>query len=154
MTAYEPGPIRPESAPIAPRRAIVLAGRRSSDDPLARAGGAAHRALLEIEGEPMLVRVVERLLGQSGIESVLINIDAPELLDAIPRLVELRRRGAIEWMKSTDSPSQSVIESLERAGLATEPVLVTTADHALLDDEILDGFFSRSAESDADLTLG
>ncbi len=102
----------------------------------------------------MLVRVIDRLLAQPRIERVLVNIDAPELLDAIPRLAELRRRGSVEWMKSTDSPSQSVVESLDRAGLGKEPVLVTTADHALLDDEMLESFFSRSASADADLTLG
>ena len=154
LTDAECGSPRPDIGPPVPRCAIVLAGRRSPDDPLARADGAVHRALLDIEGEPMLLRVVARLLAQSGIEHVLINIDAPELLLDIPGLTALRDRGAIEWMESTDSPSQSVLDSLERADLKKGPVLVTTADHALLDDDMLQMFFAASADSDADLTLG
>ena len=54
---------------------------------------------------------------------------------------------------STDSPSRSVIESLEVAGLDEAPVLVTTADHALLDDAMLDEFFAGCAQNPADLSL-
>ncbi|MCP4903772.1 MAG: NTP transferase domain-containing protein [bacterium] len=134
-------------------RAIILAGRRSADDPLALAARAPHRALLDIEGEPMLLRVVRRILAHPALEHVLINIDAPELLEEIPELVALRKQGRIEFVRSTESPSRSVIESLERANLDAGPVLVTTADHALLDDEMLDAFFTASATSDADVTL-
>ena len=58
----------------------MLAGRRSGNDPLAEAAGAPHRALLDIEGEPMLLRVIRRLLGRDGLEHVIVNIDAPELV--------------------------------------------------------------------------
>lgn len=136
-----------------PRTAVVLAGRRSGDDPLARAAGAPHRALLEIEGEPMLLRVVRRLLARPGLERVIVNIDAPELLEAIPEIVTARDTGRLEILRSTDSPSLSVLESLDQAGLEKGPVLVTTADHALLDDAMLDRFLNESNASDAALTL-
>jgi GTP:adenosylcobinamide-phosphate guanylyltransferase len=136
-----------------PRTAIVLAGRRPGEDSLALAAGASHRALLDIDGEPMLMRVVKRLLSRSAIDRVLINIDEPERLDDIPDLVSLFEAGVVECMKSTDSPSQSVLESLAWANLENGPVLVTTADHALLDDEMLDAFLENSARLDADLTL-
>ncbi len=140
-------------AGVGPRRAIVLAGRRSENDPLALAAGAPHRALLDIEGEPMLVRVVRRLLGRATIEQVLINIDEPALLDDISELAGLRDSGVVKIMRSTDSPSRSVLESLEWADLEAGPVLVTTADHALLDDAMLDAFFRDSEQADADMTL-
>lgn len=142
------------STPGGPRCAIVLAGRRSADDPLARAAGAPHRALLDIEGEPMLVRVVERLNAWPTIERILINIDEPALLLDLPGLTSLRDKGKVEFMKSTDSPSRSVMESLIWANLERGPVLVTTADHALLDDDMLEMFFMESARLDADLTFG
>lgn len=102
----------------------------------------------------MLARVVRRLNAWPTIERILINIDEPALLDGIPSLTTLREKGVVEYMKSTESPSLSVIESLRWADLASGPVLVTTADHALLDDEMLNAFFQESARLDADLTFG
>jgi GTP:adenosylcobinamide-phosphate guanylyltransferase len=143
-----------DSSPDGPRCAIVLAGRRSTNDPLAKAAGASHRALLDIEGEPMLLRVVERLNAWPTIQRILINIDEPALLHDLPDLMTLHEKGVVEFMKSTDSPSRSVMESLVWADLERGPVLVTTADHALLDDEMLGMFFRENARIDADLTFG
>ena len=102
----------------------------------------------------MLVRVTRRLLAWPSVERVLINIDTPELLDSIPPLAAARKDGRIRILKSTTSPSRSVLESLDAAGLDDGPVLVTTADHALLDDRMLDAFFTASFAGDADLCFG
>lgn len=136
-----------------PRRAIVLAGRRPGPDALAAGDGAPHRALLDIEGEPMLVRVVRRLLEWPSIERVLINMDRLELLESLPELVRWRAEGRVALLPSTDSPSRSVLASLDAVGLGEGPVLVTTADHALLDDSMLGAFFAESEKSSADLCL-
>jgi GTP:adenosylcobinamide-phosphate guanylyltransferase len=138
---------------LRPHTAVVLAGRRSGADPLAEAAGAPHRALLEIGGEPMLLRVVRRLLGRPGLERVVVNIDRPDLLDALPAWSARVDAGRVDVLPSTDSPSRSVLESLDAAGLDAGPVLVTTADHALLDDAMLDAFLTRAAASPADLLL-
>ncbi len=142
----------PES--LRPRAAIVLAGRRARTDPLAEAAQAPHRALLPIEGEPMLLRVVRRLLARPGLERVLVNIDAQPLLEDHPACRSWLRAGRIETLASSDSPSQSVLESLAQLGLDAAPILVTTADHALLDDAILDAFLSCAAERASDLVVG
>lgn len=123
-------------------------------DVLAEAAGAPHRALLEIEGEPMLLRVIEQLLAWPSIEHVLVNIDEPARIDAIPALARLRDAGRVRFEPSTDSPSRSALESLDHSGLSEGPVLVTTADHALLDHTILQAFLAASSRSDADLTVG
>lgn len=139
--------------PLGPRRAIVLAGRRPGPDALAEGDGAVHRALLDIEGEPMVVRVLRRLLAWPTIEHVLVNIDRPELLDAVPELTRWREAGRVSILESTASPSRSVLESLDRLDLAAGPILVTTADHALLDDAMLARFFEAGAQSGADLCV-
>lgn len=152
MTAGAAGP--PEAPDAAgPSRAVILAGRRGGADPLAEATGAAHRALLEIEGEPMLLRVIRRLLARPGLDRVLVNIDRPDLVEALPGWAPLVSSSRVCLLRSTDSPSRSVLESLEAAGLDDGPVLVTTADHALLDDPMLDAFFA-GCPTDADLCVG
>ncbi|HKK53668.1 MAG TPA: nucleotidyltransferase family protein [Myxococcota bacterium] len=140
--------------PSGPRRVVVLAGRREGPDALAAAAGAPHRALIEIEGEPMLLRVVKRLLEWPSIDEVRVSIDAPDRLEALPAFARLGAAGRTLVERSTDSPSASVLESLDRAGLDAGPVLVTTADHALLDEAILEAFLAESARSEADLTIG
>jgi len=143
-----------DSRPPGPRTAIVLAGRRSADDPLARATGAPHRALLDIEGEPMLARVVRVLLAWPTVEQVLVNIDEPDLVRATESIAGALEAGRVELQRSTPSPSGSVLESLERADLSRGPALVTTADHALLDSAMLDAFFARGFAGEADLAVG
>ncbi|MEZ4355473.1 MAG: nucleotidyltransferase family protein [Myxococcota bacterium] len=136
-----------------PRVAVVLAGRRGGPDALAEAAGAVHRALLEIEGQPMLVRVVERLLAWPSIEHVIVNIDAPELARAEPALARRVAAGEVTLLGSTASPSRSVLESLDAARLEHQPVLVTTADHALLDEHMLARFLEGAEAAAPDLAV-
>jgi GTP:adenosylcobinamide-phosphate guanylyltransferase len=126
--------------------AIVLAGRRPGEDPFAAATGVAHRALIPVAGEPMLERVLAILRRHPRIGSIRISIDRPELLAA----------GDAAILRSADSPSTSVLEALESRALATagRPVLLTTADHALLDDAILDAFLDGADASGADIAVG
>lgn len=142
------------NAAVGPGQVVVLAGRRGADDPLARAAGAPHRALLDIEGEPMLVRVTRRLLAWPTVARIHVSIDTPDLLASLPYLADQRRAGRIEILRSAASPSQSVLEALDAADVEHGPVLVTTADHALLDDAILGAFLGAAFASDADLNVG
>lgn len=136
-----------------PRRVIVLAGRRPGPDALAAADGAAHRALLDIDGEPMLVRVLRRLDRWPSIERMLVNIDRPDLLKTLPDVARLQAEGRLEILASTESPSRSVLASLDHFDLEKGPILVTTADHALLDDAMLEHFFAAATDSRADLCV-
>jgi hypothetical protein len=102
----------------------------------------------------MLVRVARRLLAWPSVEHLYISIDTPQLLEAIPFIGEAQREGRVTILRSRSSPSQSVIDALEAAEVEAEPVLVTTADHALLDDTILDAFFEPAFASPADLNVG
>ena len=121
---------------------------------MARADGAPHRALLDIQGQPMLVRVARRLLAWPGVERLYISIDAGELLEPISFIANARAMGQIEILESAGSPSQSVLDALDAAGLDHGPVLVTTADHALLDDAILAAFLEPGMTGGADLYAG
>ncbi|MGH0037160.1 MAG: nucleotidyltransferase family protein [Myxococcota bacterium] len=133
-------------------RALVLAGRRQADDPLARSAGAPHRALLDIAGRPMLERVLRTLSAHPRIGAVTVSIDQPELLERFPGLAEAASRGEFEVRASEDSPSRSVLAAFDAAN--EWPWLVTTADHALLDAAMLDAFLDAAESSRADLAVG
>ena len=131
--------------------ALVLAGRRGPDDPLAAAHGASHRALLPVGGVPMVLRVVRSLLATERIAKLHISIEAPEHLQAIDELARLEAKGRLCIHRSLSSPSRSVGAVL---ALTEAPFLVTTADHALLDAAMLDHFLDAMATSDADILVG
>ena len=102
--------------------ALVLAGSRPGTiDPVAAAEGVSHKALVDVGGMPMLARVL-RALRAAGIEHIAVSADAPEVLSLAYAL------GATP-IPPGHGPSASVA-----AGFATigPPLLVTTADHALL----------------------
>ena len=46
--------------------ALILAGSRGPDDPMARAAGVSHKAMLPVDGVPMLLRVVEAVRDLDG----------------------------------------------------------------------------------------
>jgi GTP:adenosylcobinamide-phosphate guanylyltransferase len=140
------------SSPPQRFNALVLAGRRSAEDPLAQAAGAPHRALLDIHGTPMLERVLARLDEHPRIDRILLSIDAPELLRDFPQIHARIESGAVTLVPVATSPSRSVLIGLDELGFES-PTLVTTADHALLDDAMLDHFLGSASKSGADVAL-
>jgi GTP:adenosylcobinamide-phosphate guanylyltransferase len=133
--------------------ALVLAGRRDSENPFAEVQPETHRALLDVVGVPMLVRVIRALRASSSVGRIAVSIDDPDAFEAVPELCELRGRGAITHHSSLPSPSRSVQDALS-GGLLGDRVFVTTADHALLTPKIIDHFAACAEQSDADLTVG
>ncbi len=105
---------------------LILAGRRPPSDPLAGVWGARHRALIDVNGTPMLVRVVRALRAARTIDRLLISTDDPASLESVPELHHLLAERALILHRSLGSPSRSVSDVL--SGLADgEPVLVATA---------------------------
>ncbi len=110
------------------------------------------RALLEVAGVPMLLRVVRSLEATPGIGGLRVSIDDPAALDRVPELMAMVQAGRLALHRSLSSPSRSVLDAL--ATLSDAPVLVTTADHALLTPEMAEHFLTRAAALDADVCVG
>jgi len=126
--------------------ALILAGSRGPGDPLAVYAGVSHKALIEVDGIPMIERVVAALAAVAGITRIVISIELPELIAALPGIQAAANGIPIEVLKSAASPSRSVGEALDHRGT---PLLVTTADHALLQAEWV-GYFLDRIPADAD----
>ena len=71
---------------------LVLAGRRGAADPLAENQGSTHRALLDVCGVPMLLRVVRALEASGRVGRLVVSIDDPEDLE-LARWQWQRERG-------------------------------------------------------------
>jgi len=128
---------------------LVLAGRREGVDPFAEERGASHRALIPVGGVPMLLRVLRCLRDSRDVGPLAVSIDRPELLAREPEIA-----GDVTLLRSQGSVSHSVAAGLDALGLGERPVLVTTADHALLTPEMVDHCTEQVATSDADLLVG
>jgi GTP:adenosylcobinamide-phosphate guanylyltransferase len=139
---------------------LVLAGRRDANDEFAQAAGATHRALLDIAGVPMLARVLATLDSHEQIGAILLCSDAPDLMTDVPEVAELVSRSKVRLLTTESTPSLSVLAGIDTlaaenpAGESQNPVLVTTADHALLDHDMLDFFFDAAQSSGADMAVG
>jgi GTP:adenosylcobinamide-phosphate guanylyltransferase len=133
--------------------ALVLAGQRAANDALAGVWGTRHRALIDVNGVPMLARVVRTLLASKSVRHVRISIDDPAALDAAPEIGRLVEQGHISLHASLDSPSRSVLDVLESQPVG-ETLLVATADHPLLTPEMVDHFASAGNGDAADVRVG
>ena len=126
--------------------ALLLAGSRPSGDPLARAMGASHKALIPIAGEPMILRPLRALLGSPEVGQIMIlTQNSDDLRPIVPK----SRRISFHASRRTIAET---MEDLIVKGTVQFPVLVTTADHALLDPQMIAEF--TEAAAGADLAVG
>lgn len=118
--------------------ALLLAGERPGGDKFAQSQGVAAKALIAIAGEPMVTRPLSALTGSRKVEQVLVMTQHPEriapALPANPKWAILPSRGTI---------AETLLALGEDPDTAW-PLLVTTADHALLTTAMVDQFLSEA----------
>ena len=130
------------TAPAMVPAALILAGsRQGAQDPVALAEGVPHKALAEVAGAPLLARV-HAALRAAGVERIAVAADAPEV-------VALAQALGAETVPPASGPSGSVARGFALLGA---PMLVTTADHALLEPEWVRQFVADSPP-DADVAV-
>lgn len=133
--------------------ALVLAGDRPGDNAVAKATGASCKALAPVLGTPMLLRVIEALQACERIGPCVLVGPSRQALESCPPLRQFTTQSQVNWLPGADSLSGSVQAGLEDID-PDAPVLITTADHALLNGPMLDYFLEQALSSRADLSLG
>lgn len=134
--------------------ALVPAGRRPGVDPLAAHFGADFKAVIPIQGEPMLVHVVRALLNSPRVERVVILTQEPDTFLMRPELAWLAQEARIVWRRSSDSVSASVLDAIQALGAEKTPFLLTTADHPLLTPAMVNAFLDEAQGAQADIAVG
>ncbi|MBW0144216.1 NTP transferase domain-containing protein [Sphingomicrobium clamense] len=127
--------------------AILLAGARPGVDPFAQQHGTDLKPLIPVLGIPMVARVATSLLASSGIGEVRVLTQFPariaEVLPEDPRI----KLGASDG---------TIAETMQRILADPEtqfPLLVTTADHALLDPAMVADFLAKAEGADVAVGL-
>ena len=132
--------------------AVVLAGERPSGDPLAEELGVAAKALIEFGGKTMLARVVQALLDSPKVKQVLVLAQQIELIEKLEPS-DIFSNPNVEISKSGTGIAAS-IEAVIGTSQSPWPVLVTTADNALLTPERVDAFLGETSGCDFAVGLG
>jgi GTP:adenosylcobinamide-phosphate guanylyltransferase len=143
----------PETARQKPFTAIILAGERGPDDPLAMNASACCKAMVEVDGTPMIIRVLGALENATHVGRRLVSGPGHEKLVNGSPLNHLIETDAVGWCEPRPTPSTSAYSAMQHVHADT-PVLVTTADHPLLTAEIVDHFCERSLARGVDVTVG
>lgn len=129
--------------------ALVLAGSRAGGDPLAEHAGVSHKALIDIGGTTMIEHVVAALAGAPSVARIVICIERPELIEALPGLRPPACAKPLETVPAAAGPSASVAAGLQHCGT---PLLVVTGDHPLLCPQWIETFLA-DAPAHADVSV-
>lgn len=133
--------------------AVVLAGDRTPDDPVARAAGTSCKALALVGGRPMVRRVLDALGATREVGSRILCGPRRDALEQDEGLRALVEAGEVRWLAARATPSLSAAAALDRVPPA-EPVLLTTADHALLTPAVVDYFCAEARATGDDVVVG
>ena len=135
-----------------PFTAIIMAADRNPDDPVARAAGVSCKALSPSAAHQWCLRVLNALEESPEVGPRLLCGPPRALLEQTEALKSGVDAGDYGWMASRESPSISAAAAMEQIP-ESQPVLLTTADHALLTSGILDDFCAQARSADFDLMI-
>lgn len=131
-------------------RVLVLAGRRAGEGEMGLP--AATKALVEVDGTPMIERVLACLREAVGARPTFVSAGDPALLAATPALRAWVAEGWLRHHASQGSPAASVHDFLAREP-ADGPTLVTTADHPLLTPDMVRHFLAAADATGAEVAV-
>jgi GTP:adenosylcobinamide-phosphate guanylyltransferase len=126
--------------------AVVLAGARPGRDAFAEQFGTDLKALIPIAGEPMLLRPVRALLSSDSVGRVIVLSQAPD------RIAAVLSDGERMSVRRSEGTIAATMLALCADRTVEWPLLVTTADHALLNTATIDEF-CRATEG-TDIAIG
>jgi GTP:adenosylcobinamide-phosphate guanylyltransferase len=126
--------------------ALLLAGVRPGGDAFADANNVPAKALIPVGGVPMVARPVRALLDSPQIADIAILTQRPDLIEpAVPADPRVR-------FATSGATIAATLEAILADPSTLYPLLVTTADHALLTPAMIAQFAAEAAG--ADLAIG
>lgn len=130
---------------------IVLAGERPGGNPLAQALGKPAGILVEVAGVPCVTRVLDALAASRSVSGGVIIGPQPVVAQSEPMRSILSDHD-LRWLPPASGPAQSAATAL--TAVEDRPVLITSADHALLTPDIVDAFCALASTTEADFVVG
>lgn len=132
---------------------IILAGDRVHGDPVAGLAQVSGKSIVPLAGVPMIVRVIEAIEASNMAGEIRICGPAKSTIGECPALGSIIDAHRVEWVPPGDSPCNSAAACIDRI-TGTDPIFITTADHGLLNPDMIAYFLKESATTNADATVG
>lgn len=134
--------------------ALILAGeRQGKGQGIGQYSKLECKALIPVAGKPMILRVLEALESSGSVDSAWLCGPDSDTCRESELLQDLITSKRINWFPPQKGPSLSVSRVAESLPLEN-PVLITTADHALLCSDVIDYFCTRADSLDSGLNIG
>jgi len=134
---------------------VVLAGERPGGNALAQALGLPSALLAEVAGKAVIRWTFDALFAANHARLMLVGPQS-HLLKQHEVFAQLADDPRVQWLEPQDGPAASAVHGIER--LAAYPILLTAADHALLQGRWVDDFVKRSLQTaqttNADIVIG
>ncbi|KPF64636.1 NTP transferase domain-containing protein [Porphyrobacter sp. AAP60] len=133
--------------------ALVLAGKRAGVlDPLAARAGVAQKAVVPINGVPMIERVVRQVAACDAVDAIRIVAHERDEIAALPTIAALAQKNRLTIVEGRHNLVDSVVGAVDGAAF---PVMITTADNCLVTPdgyaEFIAGCLAAGAEGAAGL---
>ena len=127
--------------------ALILAGDRGPDDPVAIAAGVKRKVLAEVAGQPMLAHVIDAVSASQAVGQILIVANQIEDIRGWALSSAYAERPNITYLEGAGSPVASV-EKILRKAEARLPLLVVGADNPLMQSADIDAFLAAADASE------
>ena len=121
--------------------ALIMAGKRSGVlDPLAERAGVNQKAVVPVNGVPMVSRVVDGVAACPEVATIRIIAHEPDEIAAQPGIAKLIEEGRLSFAEGKFNIVDSVFAGAEGADF---PLLITTADNCLVTPEGYSEFIGK-----------
>ena len=152
MTSLGTDQLHIQESDLSSVTALILAGARAGKDPVAEAAGVPVKVLTPVDGIPMVSRVLRTLEASRCIGQRVLCGPSWEVIQGEKVLHDLVEAQTIRWVVPQQGPSLSVKSFLEQSPQEL-PLLVTTADHALLTVDMVDYFLQEARRVQVDVAV-
>ncbi|MCZ8134798.1 MAG: NTP transferase domain-containing protein [Porphyrobacter sp.] len=127
--------------------ALVMAGKRSGVlDPLAERAGVSQKAVVPVNGVPMIERVVAQVAACPEVGEIRVVAHDEGEIANLPTVAALIAEGRLTMIEGRFNIVDSVFAGAEGADF---PLLITTADNCLLTPEGYSEFIAKCLAEDA-----
>jgi GTP:adenosylcobinamide-phosphate guanylyltransferase len=132
---------------------IMAAERKNIENPLTLRHNVSNKCLINMLGQPLIMYVLQALVASAHITRIIIAIEDRANLD-VPAIRKIINDEAIEVVASKDTMPETVFAAADCRAPSIFPLLVTTADNAMLLPDHLDLICARAKKNGLALSVG